>query len=562
MARFRASRSEGGETWGSRLLIIAGVIGALYLGREVLAPLALAGLLTIAALPAVAFLERRRVPRVPAVLLVLLVVLGALGGLLYVVFEQALVLAAELPQYESVLRGKLLEIARGSGPIARTFELLGRLGSSLGEPAPAQAAPVVIAAPSQVNMLGNLLSFATVLLAPITTFGITLLLMAFLLIQREDVRDRAVRLGGVHEMHRTTQAMGDAAARLGRFLLMQTLINASYGTLFGLGLWVLGVPSAPLWGALGFALRYVPYLGAPLSMLLPLAVTFATTEGWTTALLIIAWYAMIDGLISFALEPWLYGASTGVSPLALVLSSAFWAILWGPIGLILAPALTACLAILGKHIPALAFLEVLFGDTEPLPAPARFYQRMLAGDAVDAGRLLTELSEESTTQAAIDSLVLPAIARVSADRAGPGFSPAMVVRGARTLLRVLEPEMEPADGQAEVLVAPIGGALDRAAAAALLVALQDAGFDAAAATGRETGAALVVLVAADEPQPHRLVRAERLAKGQAGHTLVFAATAEARRALGAGRYAGELATSLDAVLEEARSSLGHATEPA
>jgi hypothetical protein len=288
--------------------------------------------------------------------------------------------------------------------------------------------------------------------------------MAFLLIQREDMRDRVLRLAGTHELHRTTKAMVEGTDRVGKFLLMQVLMNAAFGLGMGVGLWALGLPNAPLWGVLCFALRFIPFLGAPLSVLFPLVIAFATTPGWTTVWLVIGLFIVVDVLITYVLEPMLYGQSIGVTPLALILSSAFWAALWGPIGLILAPAMTAVIVILGRHVPGFAFLAVLLSDSTPLPDEARFYQRLLAGDADGAGVVLDRLALEESLAPALRRLAFPAIAQVEADRRADGFGPALALNASRTLLRVLEERGEETDA-AVIAVTPVAGALDHAAAA-------------------------------------------------------------------------------------------------
>ncbi len=523
MAPFRAPAATRATPWATRLLLVATIIAALYLGREVLAPLALALLLTIAALPPVAWMERRGLPRIPAVLLVLLLIVAVVALILYVVIGQALSLAEALPRYETILRAKIASLGAGSGPIEGVFRLVNRLGTAISPADPVPATSIVVAAAEQGTLAG-LFGLLRVMLAPVVTLAVTLLLMVFILVQREDVRDRVLRLAGLHELHRTTGALEDATSRLGRFLLMQLVINASFGACMGIGLWAIGLPNAPLWGVLGFALRFVPYLGAPLSAMFPLVLAFATTDGWSTVLAVIVLFAIVDIVASYALEPWLYGASTGVTPIALVLSSAFWAVLWGPIGLILAPAITGCLVILGRHVPALGILDVVLGDTAPLPAQARFYQRLLAGDAEAAVQVLADEAEQSSVKVTIEQLVMPAIAQISGDRQGDGFGPALAVRSARTLLQALESVADQVETGSEVLVLPVGGALDRAAAAAVVAALQEAGHGATMTPDPIAQAHVAVLVTTGEAPRHRLQRAVQTARARAAELLMFAAT--------------------------------------
>lgn len=532
MAPFSSPEPDRHGGWNARLLLFAAVLAALYVGREVFAPLALALLLTIASLPVVEWLERRRVPRVPAVLVVLLIVVGIFAGLVYVVLTQALTLAAELPRYETVLRTKIEGLSPGSGPIDGVTRLVQRL-SDVMSPAEASTTMTVAVAASERGPVSTLFGVILLIVAPVATLAITLLLMAFILVQREDVRDRVLRLAGLHELHRTTGAMAEATTRVGKFLLMQVAMNAIFGASMGIGLWLLGVPQAPLWGALGFALRFIPFLGAPLSVLFPLIVAFATTEGWGTVIAVIALFAVVDILITYVMEPWVYGASMGITPLALLLSAAFWALIWGPIGLILAPAITACLVILGRHIRVLAFLDVLLGDTEPLPVHARFYQRVLAEDVRGARELLAGEAVRLDVPAAIEQLVLPAIAQIERDRPDEAFGAALAIRASRALARVLEGLEEEAEGRADILVLPIAGALDHAAAAAIHAALLEAGHASTLSRIRAIEPALVLIVAATAPPVHRLNRALREGRALGGRILGFAATEGAAAALDA-----------------------------
>ncbi len=524
MPPFRSPESTPREGWAARLLLIGGAIAALYVGRDVLTPLALALLLTIGCLPAVAWLERCGLPRIPVVLLVLVLMVSLLLGLAYVVTTQALALAEELPRYETVLRAKLEGLNQNSGPIDRFLLLIQRLGSVL-SPNETPAPMVVTLEAASGGPLSALLSYATVIVAPLAMLLITLLLMAFILIQRENVRDRVLRLAGLHEMHRTTGAMAEATSRVGRFLLMQALMNAIFGLSMGAGLWLLGVPQAPLWGALGFALRFIPFLGAPLSVLFPLMLAFATTEGWTTVLLVLGLFLVVDVVVTYVLEPWLYGASTGISPLALLLASAFWALLWGPMGLILAPAMTACLVILGRHVQSLAFFDILLGDSEPLPVSARFYQRILAEDSHIARKLLASEADRSGTRMALEQLVLPAIAQIGNDRPSEAFGAALAIRASRTLLRVMETQGpipgEIISGPADILILPISGALDQALGSAIQAALLDAGHAATLIREEAGAAATVVMVAASPARAHRLARTLQDARLLGGELVAF-----------------------------------------
>lgn len=547
------NESQGRAT--TRLLLIALIIGGLYVGRDILAPLALALLLTVAALPVVDAAQRRGLPRVPVVIAVLLVTIGVIAAVLYVVLSQALTLAEEMPRYETELLTKLRSISgSGSGLLQNLTGMAHRLGEVVSPTNGAPAQQVVVAQP-RTEPFAALFEVVGVVLAPAAMVAVTLLLMAFLLMQREDVRDRLLRLLGTDEIHRSTRAMQDATDRIGRFLLMQLVVNAVFGLAMGLGLWALGVPNAPLWGVMSFVLRFVPYLGAPLAALFPILVAFATTEGWTTVLLVIAWFAIVDIIASYVAEPLLYGNSAGVTPLALILSSIFWASLWGPIGLILAPAITACLAILGRHAPALAYLDVMLGDREALSRGERFYQRLLAGDDRGAARLLATTAEAETESAALRVLVEPAISRLATDRPAENFGAGLASRASRTLMRALS-ESEAPPGTLDVQLVAAGGSLDWAAAAMGAAALRDAGFSAGAQLPGAERTAVAVLVVANTMSPTRLGRMLAMASRAAPVVLVFAPVEEGATAMAAVDPEREVLRSLDELTEAIEATLG------
>lgn len=540
----------------SRLMLIALIIGGLYVGRDILAPLSLALLLTVAALPVVDVAQRRGLPRVAVVIAVLLVAIGVIAAVLYVVLTQALILAEQMPGYETELRRKLSSISgTGSGLLESLTAMANRLGQVVSPTNGAPAQMVVLAQPAS-DPFGAVLSVLGHVLAPAAMVAVTLLLMAFLLIQREDVRDRLLRLLGTDEIHRSTRAMQDATDRVGRFLLMQLMVNAAFGTAMGLGLWGLGLPNAPLWGVLGFVLRFIPYLGAPLAALFPIIVAFATSEGWSMVLLVAGWFLLVDIIISYVAEPMLYGNSAGVTPLALILSSIFWASLWGPIGLILAPAITACLAILGRYVPAMGYLDIILGDREALSPSERFYQRLLAGDAAGAARLLNRTAELDNEVDALRVLVEPAIVRLAAERSSEDFGAGLAVRASRTLLTTLSEGQSPVHGVPDVQLVGAGGGLDRAAAAMGAAALRDQGFHAAVEVHGTGGSALAVLVVASSISLPRLGRMMAAVRRAAPTILVFAPVEDGMAAVAALDPRQPVIGTLSELLEATEMTLG------
>lgn len=524
------------------------VLAALHLGRDVFIPMALALLLSVVLIPPARVLQRIGLPRPLTVALLLLLSLSAIGATMLLVISQVLTLAADLPNWETNLRAKLRAVSEGSGVLDRAAGTLRRLGEELGGGATfAPSAPAAAAGSASGGTLETLLDMAGLVVAPAASLAVALLLMAYLLMQREDVRDRFLRLAGMQDLHRTTRAMADATERVGRYLLMQVLLNALFGLGMGIGLMLIGVPNAPLWGVMAFVLRFIPFLGAWLAAMLPFIVAVATGVGWTEPVLVLVLFALVDGVVTHVLEPMLYGRTTGISPLALLVSSAVWTVLWGPIGLLLAPPITACLAILGRHVPAFAFLEILLGDGEALPAPLRFYQRYLAEDAEGAQQIAEEYAEADSIAAALRDLVVPAIAALAADRAAGALSAPAARRMAAdiaTLASALVADVEVPPDAASIRAVPAAGPADRALAATAAAMGRLRGWQVAA-DGEVATMAVVCLSQPVSAARLRRVRAEapREARGMIGLAMEDAAAAQ----LGTAIAPAPVARSLEAM---------------
>jgi len=377
------------------------LVTALYFGREVLVPIALAVLMSFVLAPLVGVLQRCYVPRIAAVFVVVIVAFSAvfvLGGLMASQVNQ---LARDLPGYQSTLTDKIQTLrgaATGTGTLERASEVLHSLSRELDRPnfdgktavtpsdptaAPIKPIPVEVRQPDP-GALQTLAALITPLIHPLATTGIVVIFVIFILVQQQDLRNRLVRLAGSQDLQRTTAAMDDAGRRLSRLFLTQLMINAGFGFVIGTGLWLIGVPSAPLWGILAMVLRFVPYIGAIIAAIFPLVLAAAVGPGWSMVLWTAALFVVVEPIIGHGIEPLLYGQSSGLSPVAVVVSATFWTWLWGPIGLILATPLTICLVVLGKHVDRLKFLDVLLGDQPALTPAEIVYQRMLAGDPVEA----------------------------------------------------------------------------------------------------------------------------------------------------------------------------------
>jgi predicted PurR-regulated permease PerM len=394
------------------LLVGVVVVAALYVGREVLIPIALAILLSFVLAPLVLRLRQLRVPKVPAVILSVLLALGIVLGLGSVIGSQVANLATELPRYETTISKKLGHLRRLT--VDRVAQLITTVSrqvdprervdgagppqdGSVGPPLPAPQQPMLVEVkerdPTPVELAERYLA---PLIHPLTTLGIIFVVAVFMLVQQEDLRDRMIRLFGASDLHRTTAAIDDAGRRLSRYFLLQLCLNSILGVIITAGLWVIGVPSPILWGVLAALMRFVPYVGGFISAALPVTLAAAVDPGWGMAMATVGLFVVMEALMGQVVEPLVYGHSTGLSPTAVVVAAIFWTWLWGPIGLILSTPLTLCLVVLGRYVERFEFLDVLLGDRPALSPAENFYQRILAGDpdeALDyAERLLKERS--------------------------------------------------------------------------------------------------------------------------------------------------------------------------
>jgi predicted PurR-regulated permease PerM len=398
-----ASNSEARTATLQSLLIAAIVITGLFVAREVLLPLALAILLSFVLTPALLFLRRLKVPRVVGVAIVVAFAFALIFGLGWLMSQQATQLAGDLPRYQHVLAEKISALrnsAAGSPALEKATDALKGLERELANPTPEPKVGTEPSPPEQAEEgrkpipveihepppqpLELFQRIAGTVLPPLATAGIVILFVIFILLQREDLRDRAIRLLGASDMQRATSAMNDAAERLSKYFLSQVLINSAYGVFIALGLWLIGVPSPIVWGILAMLMRFVPYVGPFIAAALPLLLAAVVEPGWTTFLLTAALYLVSELTMGQVVEPLVFGHGTGVSPIAVILSTVFWTWLWGPLGLLLAMPLTVCLVVLGRHVEGLNFFEVLLGDKPALTPQQSFYQRVLTGDSAEA----------------------------------------------------------------------------------------------------------------------------------------------------------------------------------
>lgn len=412
-----------GQASGTRgvLLTLVIVVAVLRVAQEVFIPLALAILFTFLLAPLVARLSAWGMSRRLAVVVSVAFALTVLCALGDVAFNQFSDLARGLPGYQRQLHENLTHI-RGAvrGGISETSKAIEQLGKEIQRVAPAEPVPsdtrkvqIVEPPPTPLQMVRHMVG---PLVRPFGTALAIIVLVAFMLLRFEDLRERIIRVVGRRNLYATTEALSDAAQRVSRYLLMQLLINSWTGIVVGVGLWALNVPNPGLWGALTLVLRFVPYVGVWTAVVIPFALSFAVTDDLSRPLMVLALFAVVEFVNYAVLEPWLYANRTGISPVAQLLAAAFWAWLWGGVGLLLAIPMTVCVAVMSKYVPQLEFLAVLLGD-EPVLAPRqRLYQRLLDSNLDVADSLLDETLRSSGSMLdAADAAIVPAVRLLEAD---------------------------------------------------------------------------------------------------------------------------------------------------
>ncbi len=394
------------------------LVATLYFGKEVLVPVTLALLLAFILAPLVELLRRLHLGRVPSVLLgvvLALAVVLAIGG---VIGTQVGDLASNIPQYAATVEqkvstvqryttGRLSQLADKVGPPAASAPPGASARQQPGQPAaaaPAQPAPAANSSASSPLELAY--RYLSPVLSPLATLGIVFVVAIFALLQREDLRDRLIRLVGSDDLHRTTLAIDDGGRRLSRYFVTQLSINTVFGIVVGAGLFFIGVPNPVLWGILSTLLRFVPYVGSFISAVLPLGLAAAVEPGWSMVIWTAVLYVVVEAVTGQVIEPLVYGHSTGLSPFSVVVAAIFWSWLWGPVGLILSTPLTLCLVVMGRHIKRLEFLDIMLGDRAALTPVESFYQRILAGDADETEDQANLLLKECSLSTYYDEVAL------------------------------------------------------------------------------------------------------------------------------------------------------------
>jgi len=419
------------------VIVLCGTIAALYFARDILIPFAFALTLTFLLTPVVALLQRLHTGRIVAVLTTVLVSIAVAGGIGWIIAGQLVDVANQLPLYRQNIHAKIEafhipitgQLGQATESVKEIVEELTAPGAASpasppqshhqkqpnAPPLPVSPTPVRIVQPPTSGW-AELHDLGTPILAPLGRVGIVAIFTVFMLLKREDLRNRLLRLAGLGQLNLMTRALDDAAGRVSRYILLQFLVNAGFGTLFGFGLYFIGVPNPALWGALAGILRIVPYVGTAIAATLPVALSLAVFDGWLRPLLVFLLVVGLELIIANFVEPWLYGAHVGISSLALLVTAVFWTVLWGPAGLILSTPLTVCVVVLGRYVPQLSFLHILLGD-EPVLAPeAQLYQRLLAMDQLEAHTIVSQFLKGRPLVELYDSVLIPALSLAEQDR--------------------------------------------------------------------------------------------------------------------------------------------------
>lgn len=527
--RLRAASAASSAT----VIIFAIAVAALYFGRDVLMPLALAVLLSFVLAPLVLLLRRVRFGRVPSVLAAVFLAFLVICGIATLIIGQLAQLAENLPLYQTTITQKieaLQSTATGNGIVERASSMLNDLRREITrttEDAAAKKGPASSGAPAGDSQqkpvpveireppaapLEVIRAVVGPLWGPLATGGIVIVFLIFILLQREDMRDRFIRLVGPRDLHRTTRALDDGVRRLSRYFLVQSAINAAFGMLIGTGLFFIGVPNPVLWGVLAMLLRFVPYIGAWIAAFFPLALAFAVDPNWSMLLWTAGLFVIVELLMGQAIEPLLNAHSTGLSAVAIVVAAAFWTWLWGPVGLLLSTPLTVCLVVIGRHVERLQFLDVLLGDKPALAPEESFYQRMLAGDPDEAAHQAEEFLKDRRLADYYDEIAIRglALAQLDVNRGALDHDRRAQIRDAvEELVDDLsdrddaldavargedkKAEREGVDArQIEVLCVAGRGALDEATAMMLVQLLQKHGIGARVVSGREVSPTNIV----------------------------------------------------------------------
>lgn len=496
------------------------VIAALYLAKVVFLPLAFAILFAFLLAPLVGRLERLRLPRALAVLLVIAGFAAILGCVGWLIGSQLIQMAGDLPNYQANIDRKLALVhdhhdtafSRAEAEMQRLDNRLEQMAAGGGTDEGAAAETAGTQQPIRVKDVsrsqGRLYQVGGIL-DPLITAFLTAVFTFFVLLRREDLRNRLIGLTGRGHVNVTTLAMMDASTRISRYFRLQLMVNATYGAIVVLALYLIGVPHFLLFGILASILRFIPYIGAPIAALLPTALALVVFPGWTHGLLVMAVFFCLEVLTANFAEPHLYGKQTGLSSLAILVAAAFWTLIWGPVGLVLSVPLTVCLVVVGSHVPNFEFLTLMLGDQPPIPPSAQLFQRLLARDEREAGDILEAFLQDHTLAQAYDDVVLPALTMAERNRHQQDLTEEaeqFIYRTLRELIldtgdraeMIAEEKAAPAP-PTRILCVPVRDEADDLAGIMLAQLLQTAGFDARAIPV-ERDSRVGAIAAAEQPE--------------------------------------------------------------
>jgi predicted PurR-regulated permease PerM len=526
------------------------IVALLYVGREVLIPMSLAALLTFLLAPAVTRLERW-LGRIGAVILVMLMIIGATVAAGWTLGSQAVNLANGMPAYKSHIQSKLQSFKIPSdGPWSRLSSVIEDLkkdapGGEKKEAADAQLnntaknaksggkdpIPVEVVQTPDTTPFQIAKSMVAPVVGPLGTTGLVLLLLVFMLLKREDLRGRFVRLVGQGRISSTTKVMDDAGARIRRYLLMQLVVNVTYGIPLAVGLYFIGVPNALLWGVVAMVLRFIPYIGPWIAAFFPITLSLVVSDSWAPPLLTLGLFVVIELISNNLLEPWLYGSSTGVSSIALIIAAVFWTWMWGTVGLILATPITVCLVVMGRHIPQLTFLSILLSEEEALTPAEDCYHRMLRNAEHDETELVDSFLKAKSPTELYDAVLIPVALAAERDHRHGMLDHEQKDRVIRSLgevvedlseryaLSAMETQSEDSDDQPlgyplNIQILPARAERDVLAGSMLSQSLSQKGFTARNASSRKITSEMI---SALEKDPHDLVCISVMAPSSAVH---------------------------------------------
>jgi len=502
--------------------------GVLHFGSDVFLPLSIATLIAFALSPMVSLLRRNGMPHVLSVLVAVTVAASCVGGVLAVMATQLSLVVESLPTYQSNILSKLDTWQSGEGSshlLGELVQMASRINDELSNAfgasqgtagdAATRIQPVTVAVVQDQSIWEMLQTIVLPIISPIVTAGLIIVVIIFVLMEREELRDRFIRLLGSNDLHRTTEMLEDAGGRVASYLVTQIVVNVIYAVPIGVGLWFIGVPNASLWALMTLVLRFVPYFGSVIAAGAPLLLAFAVSPGWSMLLWTGALFLVVELITSNIVEPRLYGSRTGLTPLAVIIAAIVWTWIWGPMGLILSTPLTVCLVVLGRYLPQFQVFHIMFGDEPVLAAHERLYQRLLAGDSVEAVARAEEALEDAFLADVYQSVGVPALLLAQSDYDRGVLSQAQEARLAASAGRFVSalepvvseerselPERSPDEGDLPPRVVVSGGRsnLDDVAARMLGQSLAAEGAEVATLTRSQLNTAVLTVTAGQPPR--------------------------------------------------------------